>query len=180
MNNETALTVQKVALYMGLPWKYNHLHKSNWSFEIIDGAGRGLFFRVDGQKFRISGNFPCGRYYSEYGQYKAIGVSLSRPAKDIAADIQRRLLPHYLKAYAQVKEVQQKRKEEKEQLQLIAQALCRATGGRMQSQSRAAHTVYFDEGHAELWHSEDITIQLNRLNVQQAIKVIAALRDKSG
>jgi len=176
MSNETALTVQKVALYLGLPWKYNHLHTSNWSFEIIDGAGRGLFFSMDSQKFRISGNFPCGRYYSEYGEYKAIGVSASRPAKDIAADIERRLLPYYLKAYAQAKEAKQKRQEEKEHLELIAQVLCRVTGGRVQSQSRAAHTIYFEEGHIELWHNNDVTMQLNRLTADQAIKVIAALR----
>ncbi len=40
--------IEQVALYLGRPWKVNHLREqSNWRYEIIDGQGRGLFFRYD-------------------------------------------------------------------------------------------------------------------------------------
>ena len=83
--------IEQVAYHLGHPWKFNHLHApSNWRYEVIDGQGRVLFFRVDGKQFRISGFLPAGYR----GDYTSIGVSLTRDPNAIAADIMRRLLPH--------------------------------------------------------------------------------------
>ncbi len=51
--------VEEIALYLGKPWKFSRLgEESLWRFEIIDGFGRGLYFRLDGDKFKIGGSFP--------------------------------------------------------------------------------------------------------------------------
>ena len=92
--------VEEIALYLGKPWKYSRLGEpSNWRFEIIDGCGRGLYFRLEKDRFKIGGMFPRQKCRAWHEDYKDIGVSIARSAKDIAADIKRRLIPHYLKAY---------------------------------------------------------------------------------
>ena len=92
--------VEEIALYLGKPWKYSRLGEpSNWRFEIIDGCGRGLYFRLEKERFKIGGMFPRQKCRAWHEDYKDIGVSAVRSAKDIAADIKRRLIPNYLKAY---------------------------------------------------------------------------------
>ena len=99
MSNPRA-KVEEITLYLGKPWKFNRLcEPSDWRFEIIDGSGRVLFFRVDGQKFKVGGHFPRGKTSPWREDHKLIGVSVARSAKDIAVDISRRLIPHYLEAY---------------------------------------------------------------------------------
>lgn len=42
--------VELIALYLGKPWKFLRLGEpTDWRFEIIDGTGRGLYFRKDGK-----------------------------------------------------------------------------------------------------------------------------------
>lgn len=52
MNPETFSKAQQVALFLGRPWRFNHLYESCWSFQIIDGSGRGLHLRIDKTMFR--------------------------------------------------------------------------------------------------------------------------------
>ena len=92
--------IEEIALYLGKPWKFSRLGEpSKWRFEIIDGCGRGLYFTLYGDKFKIGGMFPRQKSSPWRDDYKEIGASVERPAKDIAADIMRRLMPHYLKSY---------------------------------------------------------------------------------
>jgi len=170
--------VEEIALYLGKPWKFSRLGEpSNWRFEIIDGCGRGIYLRLYGDKFKIGGMFPRHKTSAWHDDYKEIGVSMDRPAKDIAADIMRRLIPHYLKAY-EAALLRHKEEQVKEaSLNLIAQSIVQVTGGRIPDHSRARKTVYFDKGTAEIWSSGDINLELQRLSVEQVIRIVSILKE---
>ncbi len=148
--------VEEIALYLGKPWKYSRLGEpSNWRFEIIDGCGRGLYFRLEKDRFKIGGCFPRQKCRAWHEDYKDIGVSAARPAKDIVADIKRRLIPHYLKAYEAALLRYNENQEKEAHLNLIAQSIVTVSQGRIADQSRARKTIYFDQGTAEIWSSGD-------------------------
>ena len=177
MSTSPSLQIERIALYLGHPWKVNRLRDpSNWSMEIIDGQGHGLHFRVDGQHFKVSGLFPRERTTPHGTDYHIIGLSINRPAKDLAADIMRRLIPHYLQSYEAAASRYTAEKAQQERLTLIAQSFMRVSEGRIADHSRAARTVYFENGKAELWSSEDITLELHKLTIEQAIKIVALLK----
>lgn len=171
--------IEHITLYLGSPWKVNRLREPcNWSYEIIDGTGRGLYFRIDGKKYIISGKFPRDRTQPPYhADYKSIGVSIERPAKQIAADIKRRLIPHYLASYERAVKYYQEGQAKQEQLDHIAVLLSRTSGGRVAENSRAARTVYFDDGTANLWSDETVTLDLSRLSVEQAIRIMNIMKE---
>lgn len=173
-----ALTqVEKIALYLGKPWKLNRLAEpSNWRYEIIDGTGKGLFFRVDGSYFRITGIFPRSKTDPWRKDYKTIGVSVDRNAKDAAADITRRLMPHYLKAFDHAVERYKQNKERQERTELIAQSLI-AVGenARRGFENRSTVTVWFKDGEAQISSTDEITLRLTRLTPARAVKIIANL-----
>lgn len=172
-----ALHIEQIALYLGRPWKVNRLREpSSWSHEIIDGTGRGLHFRVDGERFIISGLFPRNKTSHINGAYRSIGVSIKRPAKAIAADIMRRLLPCYVEFYAKAVKHYSQEQEKQTRLSHIATLLARRTGGRVADNSCAARTVYFTHGTAELWSDETITLALSRVSVEQAIQIAEVLK----
>lgn len=172
----TQAKIEEIALYLGKPWKFSRLGEpSKWRYEIIDGCGRGLYFRLDGQKFKIGGMFPRQKCRAWVEDYKDIGVSITRPAKDIAADIMRRLMPHYLKAYESALLRFMEEQEKENHLQLIAASIVKVTQGRIPDHSRARKTVYFEKGTAEIWSSGDINLQLPRLSVEQVIRIVSIL-----
>lgn len=169
--------VEEIALYLGAPWKFNRLGApSDWRFEIIDGAGRGLFFRLDKDKFRISGAFPRNRTSLYHTQIPRIGVSHSRPAKAIAADIQRRLIPAYLKSYAAAAEKYQAEQEQERQLDIIAEMIRKASNGRCINERNSDRRIYFDKGEARFWNDQKIHLTLRDLSVEQAVKILAGLK----
>lgn len=173
----TQAKIEEIALYLGKPWKFSRLGEpSNWRFEIIDGCGRGLYFRLEKKRFKISGMFPRQKCRAWHEDYKDIGVSAERSAKDIASDINRRLIPHYLKAYdaALLRYNEERRKTE--HLNLIAQSIVTVTQGRIADHSRARRTVYFEKGTAEIWSSGDINLNLNRLPIEKVIQILAMLK----
>ena len=168
--------IEQVALYLGPPWKFNRLGEpSSWRYDIIDGTGRGLWFRHDSHKdrFEISGQFPRTKTNPHSNDYKTISVSAARPPKDIAGDISRRLIPHYLEAYERAAARFQEEQERKAQLSLIAQAIIKVTGGRLAGHGRSGRTVYFDHGEAEIWSTGAITLQLRSLSADRAIQLAA-------
>jgi len=170
--------VEEIALYLGKPWKYSRLGEpSKWRFEIIDGCGRGLYFRLDGSKFKIGGMFPRQKCSAWRDDYKDIGVSVERPAKAIAGDIMRRLMPHYLKSYEAALLRYSEEQEKETHLSLIAQSIVQVTGGRVPDHSRARKTVYFDKGTADIWSSGDINLNLNRLSIEQVIRIVSILKE---
>ncbi|MEB3210664.1 MAG: hypothetical protein VKL39_04895 [Leptolyngbyaceae bacterium] len=184
MTPETHAKAQEVALYLGRPWRFNHLYDSCWSFQIIDGSGRGFHLGTDKTMFRISGLFPVnktGRLYSNE-ERRTIGVSMHRPAKDIAADIHRRLLPHYLETFTKAAARHRQEQEAEEMRLIVAQAIARiAPHGRICPYvSRSAKTIYFDGGKAELWSSGDVSLEMKRLSVDKAMQIIAVLNSGSG
>tara|TARA_R110002095_G_scaffold152002_1_gene131585 strand:- start:639 stop:1169 length:531 start_codon:yes stop_codon:yes gene_type:complete len=169
--------VEEIALYLGKPWKYSRLGEpSQWRFEIIDGCGRGLYFRLEKDRFKIGGMFPRQKCRAWHEDYKDIGVSAARSAKDIAADIKRRLIPHYLKAYESALLRYNEEQEKEAHLNLIAQSLVSVSQGRISDHSRARKTIYFDQGTAEIWSSGDINLELNRLSIEQVIQIVAMLK----
>ncbi len=169
--------VEEIALYLGKPWKYSRLGEpSNWRFEIIDGCGRGLYFRLEKDRFKIGGCFPRQKCRAWHEDYKDIGVSAARPAKDIVADIKRRLIPHYLKAYEAALLRYNENQEKEAHLNLIAQSIVTVSQGRIADQSRARKTIYFDQGTAEIWSSGDINLNMNRLSIEQVIQIVSLLK----
>lgn len=170
--------MEEIALYLGKPWKYSRLEPSNWRFEIIDGMGRGFILRPDKGRLKISGMFPrhkCTVYSSDY---QTIGVSMARHSKGIAAEIKRRLLPDYLKSYetALLRYAEERQKDE--HLRLLAESILKVSQGRIAGQNRAQKTVYFEHGEAQIWLSGDITLNLKRLSVTQASRIIGVLNEE--
>ncbi len=170
--------VEEIALYLGKPWKFSRLgEESLWRFEVIDGYGRGLYFRLYGDKFKIGGMFPRLKSSPWRDDYKEIGVSVERPAKDIAADIMRRFMPCYLKSY-EAALLRYKDEQEKEaHLNLIAQSIVQVTGGRVPDHSRARKTIYFENGTAEIWSCGDINLNLQRVSIEQVIRIVSLLKE---
>ena len=178
----TLCIVEQVALYLGPPWKFDRTGEpSNWRYEITDGGGRALVFShcySSTGKFQISGAFPRSRTSPHRDDYKTIGVSITRPPRDIAADVSRRLIPHYLEAYDRAKANHQQQHEQEQALELIGQAIIKVTGGRFADTSRSSRTVYFDHGTAEIWTDERITLELSNLSPEMAIKIAAQVSAK--
>ena len=166
--------IEQVALYLGQPWKVNYLREpSSWSHQIIDGTGRGLFFRVDGQKFRVSGYFPKNKTESYYDDDKTIGVSCSRNPKDIAADISRRLLPHYFEAWQNAVKRFQDTKAEEERQALIIQALCKVGGGKISTKHQNLKQIFFNNAQADVYLGRDeVNLKLNCLTPDKAIQIL--------
>jgi hypothetical protein len=176
MSNPRA-KIEEIPLYLGKPWKVNHLDTpSDWRFDLIDGCGRGLYFRIEGAMFKISGRFLCSHTRPWHKDHQTIGVSIARPAKDIASDIMRRLMPRYLKAYevAVARFIEEKKRDES--LNWIAQSLVEVSGGRLGERGRGSKTVYFQNGIAALWNDENIKLELNNLSPTQAIQIISMIK----
>ncbi|NEZ61029.1 J domain-containing protein [Adonisia turfae] len=114
---------------------------------------------------------------SDYGD----ALSIARPAKDIAADIQRRLIPHYLTAYDKAFKRHNEQIKQAEMEEYIAQAILKvAPGGRLCPDVRYSKTIYFDNGKAQLWKSDEVRLELRYLSVDQAIRIIAMLKPEHG
>jgi hypothetical protein len=160
--------VEEIALYLGKP--------SQWRFEIIDGCGHGLYFRLEKDRFKIDGMFPRQKCRAWLEDYKDIGVSAERSAKDIAADIKRRLIPHYLKAYETALLRYAENQEKEAHLSLIVQSIVTVTQGRIADHGRARKTIYFENGTAEIWSSDDIILNLNRLPIEKVIQIVTMLK----
>lgn len=171
------ILVEQIALYLGKPWKFNFQGEpSSWRYEIIDGMGKTLFFTTNKSRFRISGHFPANhtRAYSKH--YKSITVSMERSPKDIAGDIFRRLIPDYLKAYAEAQTIYQEEKSRQEHITLIANLIQKASQGRILDQTQSNAKVYFKKGNAQIWRDEKISLALNNLTVEEAIKILSLLQ----
>lgn len=169
--------IEEIALYLGKPWKFSRLESSNWRFEIIDGTGRGLCLRLDGDKIRISGIFPRHKCRAYSSDYQTIGVSMARHSKDIAADILRRLMPDYLKAYEVVQLRYTEEQAQKEHLHLITQSIVKVSQGRMAGHGRTQRMVYFEQGEVQIWSGGDVTLNLKKLSVTQAMRIISFLQE---
>lgn len=174
MNDYQAL-FEQVALYLGAPWKYNHLTENSFNrYEVIDGSGRELFFVKDWKhpRFKLHGKFPC-RYCLTC---KAIGFSAERPPKDIAADIMRRFMPRYLIAYEKALIEFTRRRNEEKRINEIALCVAKVTQGSVDGHFKgsAQRHVYFSSGKAEIYGlSDSIALTLNNLSPEAAIKIAA-------
>ncbi len=98
--------------------------------EVCDLHGRSFSFYIamhkTNPKAEVMGQYP--RFGSQYfgpqnGNAPRINVSLSRPAKAIAADVRRRFLPQYLAAYDEAVIQRRKAIEERRLLTFNANAL---------------------------------------------------------
>jgi hypothetical protein len=181
MRNPSAV-VQQVALHLGPPWKFNQLGEpSHWRFEIIDGQGRSLVFCHDDRadRFRIGGAFPRDWPRPHSGDYQNIGVSAARSPKAIAADVSRRLLPHYLAVFERAAQRHREEQAAAESRELVQQALVKVTGGRVAShgQRGGCGAVFFEGGKAEVWSFGRVDLELRDLTPERAIQ-IAALASK--
>ena len=181
MREHTAL-IEQIALYLWRPWKFNALEQDScWQRQIIDGHGRGLIIskEYNAPKFKISGRFDKRLTDPHQSNFCSIGVSINRQPKAIAADIERRLLPSYLKAF----DVARKRFLENQQkaglLDAIAQSFLKISKGSIISHQSCdtQKNIRFDHGTATLYgHSEEISMDLRRLNIEQAIQIAALLQ----
>lgn len=165
---------EQVVLYLGAPWKYNNLTDSSYNrYEIVDGSGRKLIFikEWNHERFKLHGCFPHGFWQS----CKSIGFSAKRPPKDIAADIQRRFLSHYSKAFDKAQAECAKRQETEQSLDHIAQCLAKVTGGTVDTyKSSGQRNVYFNNGKVEIYsYSHDIKLTLHHLTPDMAVKLAA-------
>lgn len=174
MNAELSSKVQEIAVYLGKPWKFNHLYESSWAFEIIDGTGRGLFLRIDGNKFRISGLFPSHKTYRS-GNRHSIGVSHSRPAYDIAADIKRRFFTDYLESYEKAAQSYKDMQQKKANKQHMLNALRSVSRGQFYNHTEGK--VYFKHGQAELWSDDLVRLELNRIPMDIAIRILGTINE---
>ena len=89
---------QAVAVSLGPEWTYNHAERT---ITRADGAGFYLSVRAD-KRVHLGGDRPAGTSYGSVGNPpKGITVAMSRGPQAIAREIERRLLPEYLRWYAQ-------------------------------------------------------------------------------
>ena len=173
--------IEQVALYLGRPWKFNHLEQeSSWQRQIIDGQGRALIFshQYNSERFKISGKFD--RRFTEplHSDYHSIGVSFTRHPKAIAADIQRRLLPNYLKAYDQARQRYIDNQSKIERINHMAHLLSKASNGCIISDGATQKRICFTNGEMTFYgSSEELSLSLHSLSVEDVLKVLAALRD---
>ena len=174
MKTELCKKVQDIAADLGKPWKFNHLYESSWGFEIIDGTGRCLFLRIDGNKFRISGLFPSHKTYHSDNRH-SIGVSYSRPSHDIALDIKRRLLSDYLEGYEKASQSYKDAQQKKANKQHMLNALCTVSGGKFYN--REKERVYFKYGQVELWADDLVRLELNRIPMDIAIRILGIISE---
>ena len=123
-------------------------------------------------------SYPADRCKAHGDDYMSIGVSIHRPAQDIAADIKRRLLPHYLKQWPVTVQRYQDYKSQQEQIELITQTLKRVAGGHVTGHGRGARTLHFEGGSAEIWSNLDVSLRLSKLTVEQAIKIVAIIQNE--
>ena len=177
----TQAKIEEIALYLGRPWKYSRLGEpSDWRFEVIDGYGRSLCFRLEKERLKIIGLFPPDRCIAYRDDYKEISVNIRRSAKDIAKDISRRLLPDYLKSYESALLRYKQEQKRNEHLDLIAHSIMQVTQGKILDYSRASRTVCFDKGTVEIWSSGDINLNIRCLSVTQAMQIISLLKNEDG
>lgn len=164
-----------IAYHLGKPWKMNHtLEPSDWRFEIIDGCGRKIFFRLEKDKFRISGCGAAQKTGRHHPRCASIGVSAERPAKAIAADIKRRFLPDYLAAFETAVTAYQKQQAEEQKEKLIREAVIKVSGGYYVTHARR---VYFEGGTAEISaYRDNVTLTLNDLSPDIAIQIIGKIK----
>ena len=178
--SDHATLVQLVALHLGAPWKYNHIKDIAFGrFEIIDGQGRGLTLvnEYGKPRFKIYGQFPPA-VTSRYFRFNlSIGVGATRPARDIARDIERRLLPQYLEAFEQAKAEKRQEDDLEKRLDITACALAKVTNGRISPHDKGQRQrrVYFDNGTAEFFCDGTVTLKLSNLSAEQAITLTAGL-----
>lgn len=178
MSKELAI-IEQVVLYLGKPWRLDRRALCQWQYMVIDGTGRRLVMRPEHgkPKLKISGAFPACHRYANSNHYKSIGVSFNRAPKDIAADIQRRLIPHYLEAFEEVKATSQKQQKDIENMLLVARALVQVTGGRVDHILHNTQCqVHFVGGSASIYTRNDIDLKLRNLSPEMAIKLAGLLK----
>lgn len=158
---------------MGKPWKFNELKSRDWIFQIIDGTGRGLYLAPRQGKFVISGIYKKGKASFRPYSSPTINCSISRPAKDIAADIERRFFPDYEVSYQEALERFQEKKTQDQKLDLIAQAFIKVTGGSLLQHHRSCRAVHTDNAVIEIWSEDSITVEIRNMNVDEAITLAA-------
>ncbi len=128
--HEHAALIEQIALYLGRPWKFNALEQDScWQRHIIDGQGRGLIIskEYNQPKFKISGRFDKRITDPHHSEFCSIGVSINRQPKAIAADIERRLLPQYLKAFDTARSRYFENQQKAELLNAVAQSFLKVS-----------------------------------------------------
>jgi len=180
MHEYTAL-IEQIALYLGRPWKLNTLDQAScWQRYIIDGQGRGLILskEYNKPKFKISGRFDKTITDPLHRDFCSIGVSINRTAKAIASDIQRRLLPQYLPAFDTARQRYLENQKKAELLNAMTHSLIKISKGSVISHQSCdtQKTIRFEDGTATLYgYSEEVTLELGRLSMAQAIQIVAFL-----
>lgn len=176
MSSERAI-IEQIAFYLGRPWKFNAREMSTWQYQIIDGAGKCLYFRMENNRFRISGSFPPNRTSPYHRDHLTITVSMQRNPKDIAADISRRLIPHYCKAFDNAAEQFKIEKDQEKQNFYIATLIKKVSNGRYIDHDKRNPTIYFNKGQAKIAYNETIDLRLHGLSAEQAIKILAIVAE---
>lgn len=178
--HEYQAIIEQVALYLGRPWKFNHLEQEScWQRQIVDGQGRALIIsrQYNSERFKISGKFD--RLFTEplHSDYNSIGISFTRHPKVIAADIQRRLLPNYLEAYNHARQRYIETQAKLERINNVTHLLSKASNGRIISDGAIQKRICFTNGEMTLYgYSEEISLSLHSLSVEDVIKMLAVLK----
>lgn len=181
--HEYQAIIEQVALYLGRPWKFNHLEQEScWQRQIIDGQGHALIIsrQYNSERFKISGRFDPRFTEPMHSDYHSIGVSFTRHPKAIAADIQRRLLPNYLEAYDQARQRYIENQAKLEHINNVAHLISKASNGLIISDSSGStqKRICFPNGEMTLYgSSEEISLSLHSLSVEDVIKMLAILKD---
>lgn len=75
---------------------------------------------------------------------------MHRSPKDIAADISRRLIPHYTKAFEIAVQRYKEEKAHEERIAFTAQLIKKTSKGRAIDQDKRNPTIYFKDGQARI------------------------------
>lgn len=103
---------------------------------------------------------------------------MHRSPKDIAADISRRLIPHYTKAFEIAVQRYKEEKAHEERIAFTAQLIKKTSKGRAIDQDKRNPTIYFKDGQARIWTDETISLELRNLSIKQTIQILSLLKDE--
>lgn len=164
-----------IAIAMGKPWKFNGLHESYWTAEIIDGAGKVLLLSRKGKSVYITGLCPMGRVLGGRYDDLKMGVSPNRCPIAVARDIERRLLPRYVQLFNELKANQDLMNKKAELLTVKANALITVGGGEILRQDKDWVKVKCLASTVEIKGSM-IEILCEPETIDEAIKIVAFIQ----
>jgi hypothetical protein len=184
MNEKQQLDAELTEVLKHLPgWQLDPKYGEHWWCSVLrDGTGRGIHVNATQAKgrFYISGFWPTDKENHQHVPDKPehITIARNRPPEKIAADIQRRFLPWYLAAYAEMMERVEQHNTSRNSQQEIAMELADLLG--VTPRLQCSPPQVYANGVTIDVHGRDVSIEIRYKSVKVAKAVLNALIKAGG